>query len=205
MNRRLGASGPSIDLRLVAIAGFLLVGVVVVVVALLAAGGSACGDFCGERLPDEGRLHAANGTTGIQYKSMPPASGTHWEVPAEWGIYGPDEPGPYSTPLPISQSIHNLEHGGTVIWYQPTKIDQQQLTELRSFVQDQLNGQRFKIILSPWTGEDFGHPIAAIAWDWRLFLDDVNTSGLEQFIKGHYQKSPEPASGPARPTVQFVI
>lgn len=205
MNRRLGASGPSIDMRLVAIAGFLLLGVVVVVVALISAGGSPCGDFCGQRQPDEGRGHVADGTPNMNYDSVPATSGSHWVTPANWGIYGPDEPGEYASPLPEPQSVHNLEHGGTVVWYQPTKIDPDQLTKLRAFVQDQLNGQRFKIILSPWTGQDFGHPIAAVAWDWRLYLDEVNTDGLEQFIKEHYQKSPEPNGGPGPPSAQFVI
>jgi hypothetical protein len=204
MNRRLGTSGGSFDIRIVAIVGILLVGIAIVAVVVL-TGGSSCGQFCGERMADEGRGHVANGTPDIAYKSVPATSGSHWETPAEWGIYGPDEPGQYAAPLPEPQSVHNLEHGGTVIWYQPTQVDAEQLGELRRFVQDQLNGSRFKIILSPWTGDDFGHPLAVVAWNWRLFLDEPNTDAIEEFIRDHYQKSPEPNGGPAPPSVQFVV
>jgi hypothetical protein len=201
MNRRLGTSGPSIDPRILGIIGFLLVGIVVVVIALLQTGPKG-GKFVGERQAEEGRGHVADGTPDMQYKSLPATSGPHWVTPANWGIYGPDQPGQYAAPLPEPQSVHNLEHGGTVIWYEPTKIAPADLQKLTDFVRGQLSGARFKIILAPWTGEEFGHPIAAVAWDWRLYLDEANTDALEQFIEAHYQQSPEPNGGPGRPAVQ---
>lgn len=188
-------------MRILAVVGFLLVGILIVAFALVSVGPKG-GQFAGERLPEQGRGHVADGTPNMDYNSVPATSGPHWVTPAEWGIYGSDQPGPYAAPLPEPQSVHNLEHGGTVIWYQPAKIDPGDLQKLTDFVRGQLSGTRFKIILSPWTGADFGHPIAAVAWDWRLYLDDANTDGLKQFIAAHYQQSPEPNGGPGPPAVQ---
>lgn len=201
MNRRLGEGGSRFDMRIVAIAGFLLVGVLVVAFALVSAAPKSVA-YAGERQPDEGRGHVADGTPDMQYKSVPATSGSHWVTPANWGIYGPDQPGQYAAPLPEPQSVHNLEHGGTVIWYQPTKIQPADLEKLQNFVRGQLAGSRFKVILAPWTGQDFGHPIAAVAWDWRLYLDEANTDALKEFIAAHYQQSPEPNGGPGPPALQ---
>lgn len=201
MNRRLGTSGGRFDPRIVGIVGFLVVGALVVAFALMSMG-PKCDQFCGVRQAEEGRGHVADGTPNMQYASLPATSGPHWVTPANWGIYGPGQPGQYAAPLPEPQSVHNLEHGGTVIWYEPTKIDPNDLAKLTDFVRGQLSGSRFKIILAPWTGEDFSHPIAVVAWDWRLYLDDANTDALKQFIAAHYQQSPEPNGGPGRPAVQ---
>ncbi len=200
MNRRLGTSGSSFDLRIAAIVGFLLLGAVVIVIVLLSSG-SKC-EFCGVRQADEGRGHVADGTPNMSYASHPATSGSHWVTEANWGIYGAGQQGQYAAPLPEPQSVHNLEHGGTVIWYQPTKIAPADLQKLTDFVRGQVSGSRFKIILSPWTGADFGHPIAAVAWNWRLFLDEANTDALKEFITAHYQRSPEPNGGPGPPPAQ---
>ncbi len=201
MNRRLGTSGASVDLRIVGIIGFLVVGALVVGFALLSIG-PKCSQYCGVRQAEEGRGHVADGTPNMTYNSVPATSGPHWVTPAGWGIYGADQGGQYAAPLPEAQSVHNLEHGGTIIWYQPSKIDPADLQKLTDFVRGQLGGPRFKIILAPWTGTDFGHPIAVVAWDWRLYLDQANTDALKEFIAGHYQQSPEPNGGPDRPAVQ---
>lgn len=201
MNRRVGAGGRSLDVRVVAIVGFLLVGVVAVVLALVSLG-PKCSTYCGTRQADEGRQHVANGTTGITYKSNPPTSGTHWETPTEWGVYRAGQPGVYGITLSPSQAIHNLEHGGIVIWYQPDQITPDDLLKLTNFVRTQIGGSRFKYILAPWSGTDFGHPIAVTAWNWRLYLDGANSDAIKQFSDAHYETAPESQSGPGPPAVQ---
>ena len=54
-------------------------------------------------------FHISETDTFAGYNSIPPTSGTHWAVPAEWGIY--DEP------VPNERQVHNLEHGGVMIQY----------------------------------------------------------------------------------------
>jgi hypothetical protein len=46
------------------------------------------------------------------YPSQPPASGPHDPTPLDAGVY--------SSPPPIYQAIHSLEHGAVVIWYDPS-------------------------------------------------------------------------------------
>jgi hypothetical protein len=200
MQRRLGA-GRSLDMRIVAIVGFLLVGVVAVGFALVSLG-PACSEFCGTRQADEGGSHVQDGTAGITYKSVPATSGPHWIDPANWGVYGPGEPGAYAAPPPESQALHNLEHGGIEIWYQPTKVDPDGLQGLINYVRSQVGGQRFKFIIAPWSGQDFGHPIAVTAWNWLLYLDEPNVDAVKQSADAHYGKAPEPNGGPGPPAIQ---
>ncbi len=71
-------------------------------------------------------------------QGLPPAGGPHWSGgcgddpveapqfcgPAPWGIY--------REPWVASTLIHNMEHGGTVIWYNTT--DQEVIDDLEDFV-----------------------------------------------------------------------
>jgi hypothetical protein len=197
MQRRVGAGGRSIDIRILAIVGFLLVGVVAVGFALVSLR-PACSQYCGTRQADEGASHVQDGTV-VSYKSRPATSGPHWIDPANWGVYGPGEPGNYAAPLAEAQALHNLEHGGIEIWYQPDKVDPAGLQQLVEYVRGQVGSPRFKFIIAPWHGDDFGHPIAVTAWNWLLYLDQPNLDAVKQFAEAHYGKSPEPNGGPGPP------
>ena len=206
LNRRLDApagdrGGGLPDWRLLAIGGVLLVGVVLI--ALVAFMGGGADPNLGTTLPNDGQTHIADGTTCRSaaapcgpdpYSSLPAASGPHWETPAAWGAY--------STPLNESQVIHNLEHGGIVIWYDPAKLDEAQITELTSYVEGQvasgLSG-RFKFILSPWGGsEDLGAAVAVVAWRHLLKLDAFDMAAIRAFADANYLRfAPEPNGGPA--------
>ena len=204
LNRRLDAGGGGASLpdwRLLAIGGVLLVGVVLIGLVLLMGGGPD--PNLGQTLPDDGQLHVADGTDcrspsapcgADPYSSVPAASGSHWETPAAWVAY--------STPQSESQVIHNLEHGGIVIWYDPEAIDDAQVAELTSYVQGQvasgLSG-RFKFILSPWGGsEDLGAAVAVVAWRHLLKLEAFDMSAVRAFADANYLRyGPEPNAGPA--------
>jgi hypothetical protein len=195
MSRRAGTSGGAgLDWRVVAIAGAILVAVVIVVLAVLLSGGDS--NFQGVIQPDEGRNHVAVGQFPT-YQSVPATSGNHWSsaspgpaCPMSWGVY--------TTAVLEPCVVHNLEHGGIVIWYRST-LPADQVAKLTSFVDAQLTGAQFKYVLSPWTGKDFGHPIAVTAWRWLLYLDSADTDGIRTFAGLHYGKSPEPNGGPAAP------
>jgi hypothetical protein len=197
LKRRLdGGGGRGPNLILLGLGGFLAIGAVAVLVALLVGGGS-CGADCGTRQPDEGRTHIATGQMPT-YRSVPATSGPHWNAagvaPINWGIY----PSPVMEPA----VVHNLEHGGLVIWYQPSKLDAAGVKALTDYVRQQLTGARYKVILSPWSGKDFGHAIAVTAWDWLLYLDQPNTDAIAKFTEAHYEQAPEPGGGPGPPAPQ---
>jgi Protein of unknown function (DUF3105) len=191
MTRRLSVGGGTLDWRLAAIGGAIVLVLVVVVVALLFIGGSSA--YAGTIEPDAGRAHIADGTYGGPYSSVPATSGPHWQDPANWGVYTDADP------LAESQSIHNLEHGGIVVWYQPGKVSAADLAKLTDFISVQVTTSKFKFILSPWTGQDFGHPIGVTAWRWLLYLDTANVDAIRGFADAHYGNAPEPLAGPAAP------
>lgn len=195
MNRRLGAgsSGPALDPRLLLIGGVLVIGLVILVVVLLFGGGG--GQRVGQRMADEGAGHVAQGTVPA-YVSRPATSGQHWNVgggvaPMNWGVY--------TSPVPEPAVVHNLEHGGIVIWYQPLDASQEDVAALTQYVESQVRSAKFKVLLSPWAGEDFGHPIAVTAWNWMLYQDAADVDAIRAFLDDHYGDSPEPAGGPGQP------
>lgn len=197
LSRRIGTRrGPALDWRLLAIGGILVLGAVVLVVVLVFGGTSPTpdGGGIGTRQADSGHNHIAEGTQGGPYSSVPATSGPHWSStnsPGPWGVY--------TSAQPQERMIHNLEHGGVVIWYQPGKLDAAGLKALTDFVNQQITTERFKVILVPWSGTDFGHPIAVTAWTWLLYLDTPDLDKVRTFIDNHYGDSPEPFGGPAKP------
>jgi hypothetical protein len=195
MNRRLspaGASSGALDPRILLVGGVLVVGLVVLVVVLMFGGGGAAASV-GTRQVDDGGGHIADGTPGSGYSSVPATSGQHWNSPANWGVYTT------ANPAQESQVIHNLEHGGLVIWYQPGEASAEDVAALTQYVEQQVRSAKFKVILSPWTGEDFGHPIAVTSWNWLLYQDAADVDQIRAFLDDHYGDAPEPFGGPGQP------
>ena len=193
LSRRIGQRGGVFDWRLLAVGGVLAVGAIVVVLLLVLGGGTSQSGI-GTQQVDDGHNHVPEGTSGAPYTSIPATSGPHWssaDSPGPWGVY--------KTAQPQERMLHNLEHGGIVIWYQPSKIAAADLASLTAFVQQQITQEQFKVILVPWSGANFGHPIAVTAWDWLLYLDTANLDAIRTFIGAHYEQSPEPLGGPPKP------
>src|SRR4029077_13459111 len=186
MTRRVGTARTArLDWRIVALAGAIVVAIAVVAIAFLVSSGDKKNQGILE--PDGGRQHVAAGTIPT-YNSTPATSGPHWNVPGvapmNWGVY--------TSAVPEPAALHNLEHGGIVIWYQPSKLSADQVAALANLVNAQIRTSQFKFILSPWTGKDFGHPIAVTAWRYLLYLDTADTDAIHAFADFHYEKSPEP-------------
>jgi hypothetical protein len=194
LGRRVGAgTRRTLDWRVLTLGAILLLGVVILLLVLLFGGNSSDNPAAGTRQLDAGRNHIAEGTQGTGYTSVPGTSGQHWssaDSPGSWGVY--------TSAQPQERMIHNLEHGGIVIWYQST-LDADGVAALTTFVQQQITQAEFKVILTPWSGTDFGHPIAVTAWDWLLYLDTPDLDMIRGFIDAHYGDAPEPFMGPAQP------
>ena len=211
LNRRLDErSGPALpDWRLLAIGGVIVVGLLVLVLVLLF--GSGANPNAGEIQPNDGQVHVGQGydcrhpaNATVQgecgadpYSSLPATSGPHWppNAVANWGVY--------STPQPETQLIHNLEHGGIVIWYDPERLEAGAIDTLTQYVNAQTSAGisgRYKFILSPWGGqEELPAPIVVTAWRYLLELEEADTGAIDEFTRAHYGRSPEPNGGPGPP------
>lgn len=210
LNRRIDAPSTGIalpDWRLLAIGGVLVVGVILIILVLIFGSGPAAN--AGVQQPDDGTTHVAVGVDcraapqsdpncGTDpYSSLPATSGPHWDPSgiANWGVY--------TTPMPETQLIHNLEHGGVVIWYDPEALDAEGVAALEQFVRTQnasgVSG-RYKFIVSPWGGDDpLPSPVVATSWRWLLELDEADTAAIDEFAREHYGIAPEPNGGPGPP------
>jgi hypothetical protein len=211
MSRRIesGAAPALPDWRLLLIGGVLVVGVLILALVLLFGGTPSAG--LGVQQPNDGTAHVTPGTdcrdpaqqndaTGCSadpYSTLPAASGPHWDPSgiAQWGVY--------TTPQPETQLIHNLEHGGVVIWYDPEALDPASIDALTSYVNTQtasgVSG-RYKFILSPWGGADpLPAPVVASSWRWLLQLETGDTEMIDEFAREHYGDAPEPNGGPGPP------
>lgn len=95
------------------------------------------------------------------YPSVPPASGPHAAIPWSRGVY--------STPPPIDQVIHSLEHGAAVVWYSPD-VSGDELAKIQDFYGDPSHG--LKVIVAPYDFPDQGpegtlpggSTMALVAW-----------------------------------------
>jgi uncharacterized protein DUF3105 len=85
-----------------------------------AADAAGCGDVTTTPPfdpPDQDRTHIGGGNIAgpplSAYPTTPPASGPHADVPLPAGVYDS------LTLSDLYRSIHSLEHGATVVWYDP--------------------------------------------------------------------------------------
>ncbi len=99
--------------------------------------------------PSEGRHHVGSLDAKVPYKTFPPTSGTHYYIPAKWGLY--------TVPLVLVQEVHNLEHGGIIIQY-GDKVPQSTIDQLSAFY----NSSPDAMLLAPLP--KLGAKIAISAW-----------------------------------------
>jgi hypothetical protein len=68
--------------------------------------------------------------TKVKWNSNPPTSGPHYGQWAVWNFY--------DSPVPLTMSTHNLEHGGIRILYGP-KLPKSEVSKLRDFYNEDPN------------------------------------------------------------------
>jgi hypothetical protein len=95
-------------------------------------------------------VHIANpAATPKEWNSFPPTSGPHYGQSVIWGAY--DEP------VRLAQAVHNLEHGGIVMYY-GSDVPDEEITKLRTFYRSDPTA----MLLSPLPR--LGDKIALTAW-----------------------------------------
>lgn len=129
----------------------------------------------GERYPDEGVAHVANGTK-VEYRSNPPSSGAHYASPARWGVYDKE--------LQDGNLVHNLEHGGIWISYKST-LPREEIKKL----EDLAKGYRSKVVLTQREKND--SLIALASWGRVYKMDVFNEGAIRNFILKYKNTGPE--------------
>lgn len=144
----------------------------------------------------EAALHVSKLDAEVEYNTFPPTSGFHYTAPAIWNDY--------SDPVNPRLLVHNMEHGGVVIWY-GTKISPTERRKLTDFYGESPNaivvtplpdvklpGVKFppheplgsRIALTAWTRDDKGHVAICPRFDEKAFAtfrDAFRGKGPEPF------------------------
>jgi len=132
-----------------------------------------------QTLDDLGRSHLAQGATPPSYNSNPPTSGPHAPTVMAWGIH--------ERLSPKEVLIHNMEHGGIVVWYN-CQGGQRPLTsaqcdtlrrDLGRVVQVALDANKL-VVMGPYP--QMNRRIALTAWTKIDSFDEFDVRRVAHFI-----------------------
>jgi len=122
------------------------------------------------------------------YHSNPPTSGPHSATDVPWGVY--------DKPVPKEQLVHNMEHGGVIVWYNCTNCD-----ELVAQIKNVVEGYRKdgkELVMTPYPGME-ENTIALTAWSRldKFPTSDYTEDRLRRFVDAHERRfNPENFQGP---------
>jgi len=116
------------------------------------------------------------------YPSVPPASGPHNSTPVTGGVY--------AEPPDIYQTIHSLEHGAAIIWYDPS-APAAELATLQTFFQK--TGEHDKVVVAPYSYPDQGDQgvlpagklMVMVAWHHMQTCDSLSLPVAYTFVHSY--------------------
>jgi hypothetical protein len=175
----------------------------------IGAPASDCGEITTKKATGN-QDHVEPGTP-LKFEDSPPAFGQHYNV---WD--GIDRKLYSASDRPdVGELVHNLEHGYTILWYDETVADSDEMMDdLRGLAakKSSTTNLRDKFKAVPWTSEDGksfpkGQHVALTHWSlggvgetdpekqvgvWQ-YCSEVSGSALETFMEDYpYMDSPEP-------------
>ena len=112
------------------------------------------------------------------YPDRPATSGQHFGSWLKTGVY--------DQVLDERPLVHNLEHGYVNVFYDQG-VDEEQLNQLKSFGEEQIEGNFPKLIVAAWDGDlPEEYNVAFTAWGVRQMCADFDTETLEVFLREHH-------------------
>ena len=165
----------------------LLAAPVALALLALACGGDSRPEFPYpvQTFDDLGREHLSSGQTYDFYNSDPPTTGPHAPQPVAWGVQ--DEAPPKEMP------VHNMEHGGVVIWYNCSggegPLDEGQCQDLHgqlAGVTESAMAQGKLVLMVPYP--DMDYRIALTAWRVLFTLDQFDGERVQAFIESYERR-----------------
>jgi len=133
--------------------------------------------------PGQDRQHVTPGTD-IDYEHMPPSGGPHYEDWVTGGYYGPGE-----SP-PLGESVHSLEHGAVVVWYDPAEITPDASESLRAWGRNH-QAEFGSIVAVPTPVDDPEASYVVTAWERRLTMEEYDVTTVRQFAAEYLGRGPE--------------
>lgn len=125
---------------------------------------------------NQGQEHIAVGADHGDYNSFPATSGWHDREPQPWGTFA------YT--VEPERLIHNLEHGGVVIQYNPALVQGAE-TRLENVQRRFPN----KTVVAP--NAALKVPVAVTAWRRLYTLDGVDETRIVAFVERYKNRAPE--------------
>lgn len=136
---------------------------------------------------DKGRQHVPAAASKPNVGTEPPTSGDHASSPLPWRIYDSE--------VPDGVVIHNLEHGGIYISYNPS-LPKEEVEKIKKLFFQPYSRESFKpnkVILAPRASNE--SPIVMSSWTRSLEFDSFDEKKMVQYYLTNVGKSPEPTAG----------
>jgi len=129
-----------------------------------------------------------NESVDYSAQGLPPVGGPHWAGPCSDSpstspaVCGPAPWGIYREPWDASTLVHNMEHGGTVIWYNTT--DQDVIDDLEDFVDS--NSDKL-LVLAPYPDME-DETVAITVWARRdlIPVSEYSRKRIDNFMDDWY-------------------
>lgn len=137
----------------------------------------------GAEQADNGREHLALGETINYADGVPPTSGKHGN-PLGWGEY--------PNPVPDENVIHDMEHGGIYISYNPEKVSDEDIASIRALFFEPYSNAEFaptKVILAPRL--ENAYPIVFSSWNRNQIFEEFDELAMMEYYLTNVNKSPE--------------
>ncbi len=151
----------------------------------------------GVKHANQGQDHIPRGQKHKDYNSDPASSGPHYNdtgAPAPWGAYTQE--------VPQEVYVHNEEHGGVIVTYNPKLLSTYEVAKLQKLFTSPYSDRGFtpsKAIVTPRAKDT--HAIELAAWTVTFNLDTYNEATLKKFYLQHVSQSPEATAGPSNTPV----
>jgi hypothetical protein len=104
--------------------------------------------------PAGGNMHIPTLETKVTWLTYPPAGGQHFSRWAVWNFY--------REAVPPKTAVHNLEHGGVIIWWGP-ETPSSEVDKLNAFYNESPNSM-LGTPIGPIDGKSLGSKVAISAW-----------------------------------------
>ena len=129
------------------IAGLLIASLIVPMFDSIGVSNDDTPDGPGIKMESQGNSHINEGADHPPYNSMPATSGWHYSqplAPVKWGVH--DEF------ISEEKRLHNLEHGGISITYDPDRASEELISSLKDILKNAGSENFSEILLSPYPG-----------------------------------------------------